>query len=181
MHTGTWITQTNLTTIQTQRATTHPHDLHTRAPHASTAETAADSAAAGPEPTAPRGRLRRGRLRRGRPQRTRHSTGTGKKTPGGAGTHTGHTRDTHGCKKLVQTGTRITQTNLTTYSQPSIKPNDTPARPRDGRNRGRLNSRKNSRRPGVPGSRPLPGSLGATTSRDPAIKVCSTVEGTRRG
>ena len=25
------------------------------------------------------------------------------------------------------------------------KPNDTPARPRDGRNRGRLNSRKNSR------------------------------------
>ena len=33
---------------------------------------------------------------------------TGKKTPGGAGTHTGHTRDTR-----AHTGTRITQTNLT--------------------------------------------------------------------
>ena len=33
----------------------------------------------------------------------------GKKTPGGAGTHTGHTRDTR-----AHTGTRITQTNLTT-------------------------------------------------------------------
>ena len=38
-------------------------------------------------------------------------TGTGKKTPGGAGTHTdtGHARDTR-----AHTGTRITQTNLTT-------------------------------------------------------------------
>ena len=34
---------------------------------------------------------------------------TGKKTPGGAGTHTGHARDTR-----AHTGTRITQTNLTT-------------------------------------------------------------------
>ena len=34
---------------------------------------------------------------------------TGKKTPGGAGTHTGHTRDTQAHK-----GTRITPTNLTT-------------------------------------------------------------------
>ena len=44
----------------------------------------------------------------------------------------GHTRDTraHGSHRRT--------------SQPS-KPNDTPARPRDGRNRGRLNSRKNSR------------------------------------
>ena len=62
---------------------------------------------------------------------------TGKKTPGGAGTHSGHKAHTrtHG-------GHRRT-------SQPS-KPNDTPARPRDSRNRGRgLNSRKNSRRPGA--------------------------------
>ena len=35
-------------------------------------------------------------------------TGTGKKTPGGAGTHTGHARDTR-----AHTGTRNTQTNLT--------------------------------------------------------------------
>ena len=35
-------------------------------------------------------------------QRNSCRTSTGKKTPGGAGTHTGHT------------GTRITQTNLTT-------------------------------------------------------------------
>ena len=34
---------------------------------------------------------------------------TGKKTPGGAGTHTGHARDTR-----AHTGTRNTQTNLTT-------------------------------------------------------------------
>ena len=54
-HTGTRITQTNLTTIQTQR--------HTRT---TTRENAAGSASAGPEPTAPRGRLRRGC-----PQRTR--------------------------------------------------------------------------------------------------------------
>ena len=52
---------------------------------------------------------------------------TGKKTPGGAGTHTGHARDTrrtraHGTHRQI--------------SQPS-NPNDTPARPRDGRNRGR--------------------------------------------
>ena len=33
---------------------------------------------------------------------------TGKKTPGGAGTHTGHVRDTRAHK-----GTRITPTNLT--------------------------------------------------------------------
>ena len=39
----------------------------------------------------------------------------------------------------------------TRTSQPS-KPNDTPARPRDGRNRGRLNSRKNSRKPAVRGA-----------------------------
>ena len=61
--------------------------------------------------------------------------GRSKKTPGGAGTHTGHTRDTR-----AHTGTRITHRRT---SQPS-KPNDTPGHPhattRDGRNRGRLNT-----------------------------------------
>ena len=111
------ITQTNLTTRP--NPTTHPHD------HA-TAETAPDSTAAGPEPTTPRGRLRRGR-----PQQTRpclhplperlpalESTCTGKKTPGGAGTHT---RDTHAHTRTYGSHRRT--------SQPS-KPNDTPARPR---------------------------------------------------
>ena len=77
----------------------------------------------------------------------------------GAGTHTrqtqdvpvkrhlrgepGHTRDTQDTRAHAPRGhTDHTQTNFTT-SQPS-KPNDTPARARDGRNRGRLNSRKNS-------------------------------------
>ena len=84
---------------------------------------------------------------------------TGSKTPWGAGTHTrqtqdvpvkrhlrgepGHTRDTQDTRAHAPRGhTDHTQTNFTT-SQPS-KPNDTPARARDGRNRGRLNSRKNS-------------------------------------
>ena len=57
------------------------------------------------------------------------SMGTGKKTPGGAGTHTGHTRDT-----------LITQTNLTTIQ--TQRHTRTGARPRDGQNRGRLNSRR---------------------------------------
>ena len=139
VHTGTRITQTNLTTIQTHRATTHPHDLHTRRPKPRPTQQpqarsrplpAADSEEAAPsEPGTVPVPVKR---HRGEP---------------------GHTRDTHGthtgAKRCKQTGTRITQTNLTTYSQPS-KPNDTPARPRDGRNRGRLNSRKNSRRPGEP-------------------------------
>ena len=53
---------------------------------------------------------------------------------------------THGTHKR----TRATRTHGShrRTSQPS-KPNDTPARPRDGRNRGRLNSRKSSRRPGA--------------------------------
>ena len=72
-----------------------------------------------------------GRLRRGRPQQTRpclhplperlpalESTCTGKKTPGGAGTHT---RDTHAHTRTYGSHRRT--------SQPS-KPNDTPARPR---------------------------------------------------
>ena len=58
----------------------------------------------------------------------------------------GHTRDTRDTR--AHAGTRITQTNLTTI-HPNPTTQDTPARPRDGRNRGRLNSRKNSRRPGV--------------------------------
>ena len=63
--------------------------------------------------------------------------GTGKKSPGGAGTHTEHTRDTR--------DTRAHGSHRRT-SQPS-KPNDTrhartTSRPRDGRNRGRaLNTR----------------------------------------
>jgi hypothetical protein len=51
---------------------------------------------------------------------------TGKKTPGGAGTHTGH-------------GTNTGHTDSRT-SQPS-QPTDAPARPRDDRIRGRLGSR----------------------------------------
>ena len=64
------------------------------------------------------------------------SVGTGKKTPGGAGTHTGHTRDTR-----AHAGTRITRTNLTTiHPKPTTHPHE---------NRDRLNSRKDSRKPGV--------------------------------
>jgi len=65
------------------------------------------------------------------------------KDTGGAGTHTGHTRDTRAHK-----GTRTKQTNLTTIPiEPSKPTNNTqPARQRDDRSRGRLNSR----RPGVP-------------------------------
>ena len=66
---------------------------------------------------------------------------TGKKTPPGG--QPGHTRDTQDTRAHAPRGhTDHTQTSFTT-SQPS-KPNDTPARARDGRNRGRLNSRKNS-------------------------------------
>ena len=46
--------------------------------------------------------------------------GTGKKTPGGAGTHTGRTQDTRAHK-----GTRVTPTNLTTI-QPSKSTNTQP-------------------------------------------------------
>ena len=59
-----------------------------------------------------------------------------KKTPGGAGTHTGHTRDTHAHTRTHGSHRRT--------SQPS-KPNEKPARPRDGRNSAAgLNSRKNT-------------------------------------
>ena len=61
---------------------------------------------------------------------------TGKKTPGGAGTHTGHTRDTQAHK-----GTRAHGSHRQT-SQPSKPSNTQPARLRDGRNRGQLNSRR---------------------------------------
>ena len=61
---------------------------------------------------------------------------TGKKTPGGAGTHTGHTG---------HTGARG-QTDHTD------EPHNHPPKPKDTNpheNRDRLNSRKNSRKPGV--------------------------------
>jgi hypothetical protein len=80
----------------------------------------------------------------------------GKKTPGGAGTHTGHI---YGKKTPGEPGhtrdTRDTRAHARAHgshrriSQPS-KPNDTPARPRDGRNRGRLNSRSAARRAAGP-------------------------------
>ena len=56
----------------------------------------------------------------------------------------GHTRDTHGTRGLTRAHGTHRQT-----PQPS-KPNDTPARPRDGRNRGRLKSAGQAR------SRPHP-------------------------
>ena len=71
---------------------------------------------------------------------------TGKKTPGGAGTHTGHTRDTR-----AHTGTRITPRrtsqitdpmNITCFIQTQRHTRTTTRRPR-------LNSRMNSRRPGA--------------------------------
>ena len=66
------------------------------------------------------------------------SSPTGKKTPGGAGTHTGHTG---------HTGARGHTDHTDEPHNEPPRPNDTPTRPRDGRNRDRLNSRKNSRRP----------------------------------
>ena len=50
---------------------------------------------------------------------------TGKKTPGGAGTHTGHTRDTR-----AHTGTRITQRDEP-HNQPNPTSYDTPSEPHD--------------------------------------------------
>ena len=69
-----------------------------------------------------------------------------KRLRGGAGTHTEistSSRDTHG----THGRTRAHGSHRRT-SQPS-KPNDTPARPRTGRNRGRINSRMNRRGPGA--------------------------------
>ena len=54
--------------------------------------------------------------------------GTGKKTPGGAGTHTRDTQDTRG----RQTGTRVTQTNLTTIQTQRHIPAGTVLVPRSG-------------------------------------------------
>ena len=59
----------------------------------------------------------------------------------------GHTRDTWGTRAHAGPRGHTDHTDEPHNHPP--KPNDTPARPRDGRNRGRLNSRKNSRRPGV--------------------------------
>ena len=50
----------------------------------------------------------------------------------------GHTRDTHTRDTRAHKGTRITPTNLTTIQTHQ----HTPARQRNGRNRGRLNSRR---------------------------------------
>ena len=61
---------------------------------------------------------------------------TGKKTPGGAGTHTGHTG---------HTGARG-------HTDHTDEPHNHPPKPTDTNpheNRDRLNSRKNSRKPGV--------------------------------
>ena len=55
------------------------------------------------------------------------------------------------CALVCPVGTHARETGHTgdePHNHPP-KPNDTPARPRDGRNRDRLNSRKNSRKPGV--------------------------------
>ena len=81
-----------------------------------------------------------------------YSTCTGKKTPG----EPGHTRDTRDTRAQVKrhrgepgitrdtrahAGKRITRTNLTTiHPNPTTHPHE---------NRDRLNSRKNSRKPGV--------------------------------
>ena len=63
-------------------------------------------------PPVSRGRIPSLRLATGDLARTceNEAPGTGKKTPGGAGTHTGHT------------GTRITQTNLTTIQTTNPRP-----------------------------------------------------------
>ena len=63
-----------------------------------------------------------------------------KRHRGGPGHDTGHTG---------HTGARGHTDHTDEPHNNPPKPNDTPARPRDGRNCGRLNSRKNSRRPGV--------------------------------
>ena len=76
---------------------------------------------------------------RGEPGHTRDTRDTGKKTPGGAGTHTGHT------------GARG-------HTDHTDEPHNHPPKPKDTNpheNRDRLNSRKNSRKPGER-SRPLP-------------------------
>ena len=67
----------------------------------------------------------------------RRKVDTGKKSPGGAGTHTRDTR-TH-------KGTRTAQTNLTTIQTHQQRTTRTSARRADDRRRGRLKSR----RPGV--------------------------------
>ena len=59
----------------------------------------------------------------------------------------GHTRDTHGTRGRTRAHGTHRQT-----SQPS-KPNDTPARPRDGRNRGRLSIRRAGPEPTAPRGR----------------------------
>ena len=64
---------------------------------------------------------------------------TGKKTPG----EPGRIRDTH------RTHGTHGRTDHTDEPHNHPNPDDTPARPRDGRNRSRLNSRMNSRGPGA--------------------------------
>ena len=110
--------------------------------------------AASPESTTPHGRYQYPVL-----------YSTGKKTPGGAGTHTGHTG---------HTGARGHTDHTDEPHNEPPKPNDSPTRPRDGRNRDRgLNSRKNSRRPGVdrspyryPYRYPVPERVGGIADND---------------
>ena len=108
-----------------------------------------------------------------------------KDTGGSRDTHTGHKRGTR-----AHTGTRITQTNLTTKNHPN-PPNTQPARQRDDRNRGRLNTQQPQ-----PRSRPLPAAdseEAAPSEPDPAAtrsqgasshwappRACRLLESSRR-
>ena len=76
-------------------------------------------------------------------------TRTGKKTPGGAGTHTGHTG---------HTGARGHTDHTDEPHNEPPKPNDTPTRPRDGRNRDRgLNRCRKNSAAGPESTAPRPG------------------------
>ena len=77
-------------------------------------------------------------------------TGTGKKTPGGAGTHTGRTQDTRAHK-----GTRVTPTNLTTI-QPSKSTNTQVPSTRTSARRPTLTSARRPTQQPRSRSRPLP-------------------------
>ena len=147
-HAGTRITRTNLTTIHPNRSghkpARKPHGSHGRTSQPST-QTQRHKPARKPRPTQQPQEQPQARSRPVSVERHRGEPGH-KKTPGGAGTHTGHTGD----EETGHTGARRGHTDHTDepHNEPP-KPNDTPTRPRDGRNRDRLNSRKNSRRPGV--------------------------------
>ena len=104
-----------------------------------------------------------------------YGTGTGKKKDTGGSrerdTHTGHTG---------HTGARGHTDHTDEPHNHPPKPNDTPARSRDGRTRGRLNSRKNSRKPGVDRSpRPTTGTILVPFLKDSVTVVA--FESTLRG